>query len=288
VKRAKLWVCVLLAGVLLAGLWGQAWAQGETTKRINAHLANEIIPLSSHATTVSGFIDELSIALPDGAVIDPPMEAALQDGMSVFLHGLTVTRGETEQVIEPILDVDESWRFGPTGVEIVDPGQSGLKRISCTLFYYDGHEVGRRTREDVIQRMRPQKIVYYKSLNEGDGPSVEQILEMRMKPGDYHVPPTRYREVLTMSSTAYEPGPRSCGRFASGNTAAGYEAGYGVVAVDTNVIPMHTRLFIEGYGYAVAGDRGSAIDGNDIDLGFLTVEECMEWGRREVKVYVLY
>jgi len=60
------------------------------------------------------------------------------------------------------------------------------------------------------------------------------------------------------------------------------------VAVDTNVIPMHTRLFIEGYGYAVAGDRGSAIDGNDIDLGFLTVEECMEWGRREVKVYVLY
>ena len=91
-----------------------------------------------------------------------------------------------------------------------------------------------------------------------------------------------------MEATAYEPGPRSCGRFASGMTSAGYEAGYGVVAVDPNVIPLHTRLFIEGYGYAVAGDRGSAIQSDRIDLGFLTVDECIQYGRREVDVYVLY
>jgi 3D (Asp-Asp-Asp) domain-containing protein len=51
---------------------------------------------------------------------------------------------------------------------------------------------------------------------------------------------------------------------------------------------MGTRLYIEGYGYAVAGDRGSAIDGHRIDLGFLTLDECYEWGRRDVKVYILY
>jgi len=277
---------------VLGGLWllavQCAGAQEESPKRINAHLANEVIPLNSNASTVGGFINELSIELPDGAAVEPPLESALRDGMSVFLHGLTVTRGETEELLPPVLDIEESWRFGPTGMELVDPGQAGQLRVTCTIFYYGGREVGRRCHEDVIQPMSPTRVVYYRSLNKADGPTVEQILEMRLKPGDYHLPPDRYREVRTMTATAYEPGPRSCGRFASGNTAGGYKAGYGVVAVDTSIIPMHSRLFIEGYGYAVAGDRGSAIDGNRIDVGFRTVDECMKWGRRKVKVYILY
>ena len=79
----------------------------------------------------------------------------------------------------------------------------------------------------------------------------------------------------------------SCGND-SGNTAIGLQAGYGVVAVDPDVIGLGARLYIEDYGYAVAGDTGGAIKGNRIDLGFLTLEECYAWGRRDVKVYVLY
>lgn len=279
----------LMAAAALQGFAAPAVrAQEESPKRINAHLANEIIPLSSNATTVGGFIHELSIQLPDEAYIEPPLEAALRDGMSVFLHGLTVTRGETEQLYPPELVLEDSWRYGPPGLVLADPGQAGVSHVTCTLFYYGGSEVGRRAHEEVLQPMRPTRIICYRSLNEADGPSVEQILKMRMKPGDQHVPPQRFKEMRTMTATAYEPGPRSCGRFASGCTAGGYQAGYGVVAVDTNVIPMDTRLFIEGYGYAVAGDRGSAIHGNRIDVGFRTVEECLKWGRRKVKVYILY
>jgi 3D (Asp-Asp-Asp) domain-containing protein len=45
-------------------------------------------------------------------------------------------------------------------------------------------------------------------------------------------------------------------------------AGWGIVAVDRTVIPLGTRLFVEGYGYAVAGDTGSAIKGNKMDVCF--------------------
>ena len=54
----------------------------------------------------------------------------------------------------------------------------------------------------------------------------------------------------------------------SGWTAIGRRAGYGIVAVDPRVIPLGTRLYIPGYGMAVAGDTGGAIVGNRIDLGF--------------------
>ena len=73
----------------------------------------------------------------------------------------------------------------------------------------------------------------------------------------------------------------------NGITASGMLAERGVVAVDTDVIPLGTRLYIPGYGMAIAGDTGGAINGERIDLCMESYGEAMEFGRRWVKVYVL-
>jgi len=73
------------------------------------------------------------------------------------------------------------------------------------------------------------------------------------------------RRVVTMVATTYDP--YNCGGSGSGRTRTGIMGGYGVVAVDPRFIPLGTRLYIEGYGYAVAADTGGAIKGNRIDLG---------------------
>lgn len=84
---------------------------------------------------------------------------------------------------------------------------------------------------------------------------------------------------MTMEATAYnDPG---------GITASGTRTRVGAVAVDPRVIPLGTRLYIEGYGYATAEDTGGAIKGNIIDLYMNSNSEVYNWGRRPVKVTIL-
>lgn len=94
---------------------------------------------------------------------------------------------------------------------------------------------------------------------------------------------TSYRAVYTMEATAYLPTDGS----PEGLTAMGIPATRGVVAVDPRVIPLGSRVYIPGYGVAIAADTGGAIRGERIDLCMETYSECMNFGRRDVQVYVL-
>lgn len=69
-------------------------------------------------------------------------------------------------------------------------------------------------------------------------------------------------------------------------TAIGMRAGKGVIAVDPKVIKMRSKVYIPGYGMAVAGDTGGAIKGNIIDLGFDDARTA-GWSARFVDIYLL-
>lgn len=69
-----------------------------------------------------------------------------------------------------------------------------------------------------------------------------------------------------------------------GRTASGLPAGPGIAAVDPNVIPLGTRMFVPGYGEAVAADTGSAIQGPAIDLWFPSTAAALRWGRQTVVI----
>jgi len=96
---------------------------------------------------------------------------------------------------------------------------------------------------------------------------------------------------ITMNSSAYTSGFLCTGKRPGdpgyGITASGMRVERGVVAVDPNVIPLGTRLYVEGYGFALAADTGGAIRGNRIDLFMYTRQEALNWGRRSVVVHIL-
>lgn len=71
-------------------------------------------------------------------------------------------------------------------------------------------------------------------------------------------------------------------------TATGSWPAVGTVSVDPTVIPLGTRLRIEGYGEGIALDTGSAIKGKKIDVYFDSKAECIQWGNRhQVEVRIL-
>lgn len=90
--------------------------------------------------------------------------------------------------------------------------------------------------------------------------------------------------VKIMKASAYVPSDGS----GSGITATGRRAKYGIVAVDPNVIPLDTLVFVEGYGFAVAADTGGAIKGNKIDLCMESRAKALRFGRREVVVHIFH
>lgn len=90
----------------------------------------------------------------------------------------------------------------------------------------------------------------------------------------------------TFEATAYTDDVESQGKWV-GQTASGMKPQVGVVAVDPKVIPLGTKLYVEGYGQAIAGDTGGAIKGNRVDLFMETRESCIEFGRQNVKVWIV-
>jgi 3D (Asp-Asp-Asp) domain-containing protein len=71
-----------------------------------------------------------------------------------------------------------------------------------------------------------------------------------------------------------------------GRTASGLPVGVGVIAVDPTVIPLGTKVFVPGYGPAVAADVGTAIKGNIIDLWMPSTPQARAWGRRTVTMTI--
>lgn len=92
---------------------------------------------------------------------------------------------------------------------------------------------------------------------------------------------------MTVEATAYTAYCIGC----SGITRTGIDLrsnpNQKVIAVDPRVIPLGSKVWVEGYGTAIAGDTGGAIKGNKIDVFIPSQSEALKWGRKSIKIKVL-
>lgn len=152
-------------------------------------------------------------------------------------------------------------------VRVLQPGRTGLKERQFKVILVDGVVVSRELVGERIVQTPLDRVIEIGS---------RVLIASR---GEF-----AGREYLDMVATAYSP---YCCEGVFAKTAIGLTAGYGVVAVDPEVIPLGSELYVEGYGHAIAGDTGGDIKGLRIDLGFNTKQEALRFGRQTVRVYIL-
>lgn len=73
----------------------------------------------------------------------------------------------------------------------------------------------------------------------------------------------------------------------TGTTPVRDPNGISTIAVDPSIIPLGSKVYIPGYGEAIAADTGGAIKGNRVDLFLNSENECINWGRQNATLYIL-
>jgi 3D (Asp-Asp-Asp) domain-containing protein len=164
--------------------------------------------------------------------------------------------------------------LAPDSTKLIAQGRPGLAEVRVQYAQRDGGKVHQQILSTRVIRKAEPRIVA-----QGIGPSTLAAFEAR---GVIQMESVA-RGAIRMMATAYTAG--SAG--GDGMTASGRHAGFGIVAVDPRIIPLGSRLYIPGYGVAIAGDTGGAIVGHRIDLGFDSLRGAMLFGRRDVTVYRL-
>lgn len=215
-------------------------------------------------STVAGALRETGVRLNPLDRVNLPLQQRVREGDRIRVT--RVVERTTKERFE--IPAAEEQRPDPGlergRVRVLQAGLPGEGERFIKEVYLDGRLADRQVIQELLIRPAVKRIVAVGTMN------------IVYRGGEV----LGFRRVLVARATAYSAG-------AGARTATGSPLHYGVVATDPSVIPMGTRLYVEGYGYATALDRGSAIVGNRLDLFFPTREEALRWGSRMVKVYVL-
>lgn len=272
------------------------------------------------ASTVGDVLENTKIKIGQYDKVEPSLNSGVKRGTSIIVsRGFTVkisADGKTREIITAPITVKEAINLA--GVKL---GDKDIVKTVLTSQTFPGQEIEIiRVTEEKITEEEPIPFQVEKTTDQ----TLEKGLSKTLKQGTngtalntvkitYHDGKEVKREVVD-SKTVAEPQNKliamgsitsvsrgaqrlnfqeakymhaSAYTYTGNRTATGKTPTVGTVAVDPAVIPMGSRLYVEGYGYGQAADTGGSIRGNRIDVFMEDRTQCLSWGVRNVKVYIL-
>lgn len=187
------------------------------------------------------------------------------------------------EVIDKELPFDtqyiETDKLSPGTSKIQVKGEKGIRREVVKTFEVGGQPVDQQVlsyfelkspkKEVIIRSTKP--IPKIKVIMQNSGPGSVN--------GNIDLSKLNIIKTLYVEATAYT--------YTGNDTATGVRPREGLIAVDPKVIAMGSKVYVEGYGYAIAADTGGDIRGNRIDVFFSTLRQCIDWGRKPVQIHIL-
>lgn len=212
---------------------------------------------------VGELLTKMGIEYDGDDIVKPGIDHVLKKGDT-----LTINRVEVKHIIEQESDPytseyvkDSSLVIGKT--KVAKEGKNGLVENTYMVMIIDGKQVSKTLYSSkVIQEKQNRIIKWGSKIAFGDKPSES------------------YSKVLNCKAVAYHFNGNPHGAY-------GLACTHGTIAVDKRVIPLGTRVYVEGYGYAIANDVGSGVKGNVVDLYMEYGDQPYIYGAHRVKVYIL-
>jgi resuscitation-promoting factor RpfB len=248
-------------------------AEVDHAAKMNVSLPEGTTVIYSHEKTVESALVEAGIGLTPLDDVWPARDEPPTDDMTVQVTRVTIGSiiDREEIPFRTVFRGDSNLAWGDSRrVE----GQSGVHAAEYQVTYENGQEANRVLVRDWVEQEPQDATVYYSSGSDYGAAGIPdglQVVEVK------HVYATWY-------SPASAGKPRSSPGY--GITSTGATVTRGIVAVDPSVIPYGTKMFIPGYGFAVAADCGGGVKGNMIDLGYPD-DYDVDWISHSVDIYIL-
>ena len=274
---------------------GHVW---HVTSVVGGVSTTQEIKVPLNGANVGEVLELMQITLNPLDRIEPPLKDAAKDNMTVRVQRVSAELKKSISYLDFETRYQPSNNLKPGQKQTVQKGVKGQVEITERVWTLDGKETMRQrvSRRDVSAPKAeviglgskaayvPSKIPYHNryarsfSLSSRGGSPRDRFQTPQLQ--SY-----KAERSIELVATGYSPDPRENGGYTT--TATGLPIGYGAAAVDPRVIPLGTKLYVEGYGYALACDTGGAIKGKRIDLAYDSYRLANTKGRKKVRVWIL-
>ncbi|MEW8985651.1 MAG: ubiquitin-like domain-containing protein, partial [Bacillus sp. (in: firmicutes)] len=231
----------------------------------------------STSNTVADFLVQQGIKLNKLDRVEPKPEQSLTNDVVVNVIRVEKVTDVVEEPVDFATITKQDNNLAQGTKQVVQEGQQGLTKRTYEIVYENGKEVVRNILNETKLKEKIDKVV---AVGTGSLAVAQQVSR-----GDANA--NTNGQEFYVTSTAYTASCNGC----SGTTATGINLlanpNAKVIAVDPRIIPLGTKVYVEGYGYAVAADTGSAIKGYKIDVFIPSKADAYRWGVRKVKIKIL-
>lgn len=241
---------------------------------VKINVDNKELNIKSAEENVGAMLKAEEIALRTQDKVLPGVEKTLSQGMNVDVVRVDTKVITTAAPIDFKTTVKNDNNILKSKSKVLQEGKKGEKQITTSVVYENGKEVGRKIVKEVVTKKPKEKIIAQGTLTHR---VASRGASSYANSNIVKVKATAYWAVSGVGNTYTS----------SGRKAVRNSDGYSTVAVDPRIIPLGTRLYVEGYGYAIAADEGSAVKGNFVDVFFNTRSEACNWGVKYVNVHIL-
>lgn len=163
---------------------------------------------------------------------------------------------------------------------MVTEGEKGKVHKTFEVTLENGEEVDRKLLDEAIQEKKVNRVVAV-----GTKEPAQVVSETSTSSSSNNNASSD--KTITMTASAFTASCNGCSGYTTTGINLKDNPNNKVIAVDPNVIPLGTKVWVEGYGEAIAGDTGGNINGNRIDVHVPDKSKAYSWGVRDVQVKIL-